>query len=84
MEKFISTKEMYNNFKAISNDVMENGSTYVVLKYSKPAYKITPLDQEIKKKKKYTTEDIHKFTFTSKNKKEKSLATNFKKYIYQA
>ncbi len=81
MQKFVSTKELYTNFKKVSEEV-QNGTTFIVLKYSQPAYKITPLEEEEKGgSKKYRLEDLSQFVFKSKN-KEKDLATSFKKYIY--
>ena len=81
MQKFISTKSLYTNFKKISDEV-QKGTTFIVLKHSRPAYQITPLSTENFEEKKYTLKDIDQFTFQGKNKKEKNLATNFKKYIY--
>ena len=81
MPKFISQKQLYSNVKAISDEV-QNGTTFIVLKYSKPAYKIVPLyEKKNQSKKKYTMKDLDKFIFKSKN-KETNLATNYKKYIY--
>jgi len=78
MQKFISTKHLYSNIKTISEEV-QTGITFVVLKYSKPAYKIVPLDKKTEKK--YILRDISNFVFESKT-KEKNLATNFKQYLY--
>ncbi|PKL36504.1 hypothetical protein CVV38_01195 [Candidatus Peregrinibacteria bacterium HGW-Peregrinibacteria-1] len=83
MEKFVSTKEIYGNFKKVSDDVMKNGNTYVVLKYSKPAYKIVPFDDISSGDKKYGMKDLEEFVFSSKNTKENDLAISYKKYIYQ-
>ncbi len=81
MQKFVSTKELYANFKKVSEEV-QKGTTFIVLKYSQPAYKITPLeDGEKDESKKYKLGDLSQFVFKSKN-KEKDLATNFKNYIY--
>ena len=80
MQKFISTKSLYSSIKKVGDEV-QKGTTFVVLKYSQPAYKIVPLDAEDKNPKKYTLKDLPKFVFESK-KKEKKIATDFKKYIY--
>ena len=84
MTNFISTKELYRSLKKVSERVMK-GDTYIVLKFSKPAFQITPLENKTivsEKPKKYTWADSKKFMFTGKDKKEKNLAQNFKKYIY--
>ena len=81
MQTFISTKDLYSNIKKV-NEQVQKGMTFVVLKYSRPAYKITPLEQaDTEISKQYTLKDISKFTFTSKN-PEKNLAIDFKKHIY--
>ena len=84
MQKLISTKALYGNFKQISDEV-QKGTVFIVLKYSQPAYKIVPLDKEDYTiaigKKIHKMDDITEFTFKSKN-KEKNLAGTFKKYIY--
>ncbi len=76
----MSTKELYWNFKAVWKEI-EAGNTVIVLKHSKPVFKIVPFEWEPEKKK-YKLSDIWKFTFKSKNSKENNLAENFKKYIY--
>lgn len=45
MQKFISQKQLYSNFKSVSDEV-QKGTTFIVLKYSQPAYKIVPLDED--------------------------------------
>ena len=85
MQKFVSTKALYGNFKKISDQVQQ-GTVFIVLKHSQPVYKIVPLEQQdlvvdLGKGKKHKIDEIKNFTFESKN-KEKNLATDFKKYIY--
>ena len=84
MTNFISTKELYTNLKKVSERVMK-GDSYIVLKFSKPAFTISPFqsaEQSAAQEKKYSWKDGKKFMFTGKDKKEKNLAQNFKKYIY--
>lgn len=83
MTNFISTKELYTSLKKVSENVMK-GESYIVLKFSKPAFQITPINTETSDsaKKKYSWNDAKKFMFTGKDKKEKNLAQNFKKYTY--
>jgi hypothetical protein len=78
MQKYISTKQLYSSIKQVGDDV-QNGDTYIVLKYSRPAYKITPLDNKTIKK--HTIKDIEQFMFTGK-KEEENLSTHYKKYLY--
>ena len=82
MQKFISQKQLYSSIKQVS-EAVQNGDVFIVLKYSKPAYKIVPLDDETTARdgKKYTKQDIHNFVFRSAN-KEQNLATDFKKHLY--
>lgn len=81
MQKFISQKQLYSNVKNISDEVQQ-GTTFIVLKYSKPAYKIVPLDEEVSSSKKsYAIQDVDKFIFKNKNKKNK-LAISYKEDLY--
>lgn len=80
MTKTIAKKELYRSLKMVSDDVMQNGVTYVVIQNSKPAFLIKPTEE--KKDKKYKKSDILKFAFESKNAEEKDLALNYKKYLY--
>ena len=43
MNKTITKKELYQNLKAICQEVMEKGVSYTVYQYSKPAFNINPL-----------------------------------------
>lgn len=81
MTKTISKKELYRNLKDVSDDVMQNGTTYTVVQYSKPAFQITPMHSLYLKK--YRREDGKKFMFTGKDKSLRNLATTYKKYLYQ-
>lgn len=75
MQKFISQKQLYSNFKSVSDEV-QAGTTFIVVKYSKPAFKISPLDGNTAvQKKKYTMKDLDKFVF--KSKKKSSLIEDF-------
>lgn len=78
--KVISKTTLYKQLKVVSDDVMQHQQTYVVFQGSKPAFKITPID-EAKPTKKYRKEDIYKFMFKSKH-PDKDLARNYKKYLY--
>ncbi len=80
MNKVVAKKDLYRQLKEISDDVMKNGVSYTVIQNSKPAFCITPILSEVTKK--YDKEDIYKFIFHSKDKKEKNLAQNYKKYLY--
>ncbi len=80
MTKTISKKELYRNLKDVSDDVIQNGTTYTVIQYSKPAFQITPLD--IMPKKKYQKTDIERFIIHEKSSKKTNLSTTYKQYLY--
>jgi hypothetical protein len=42
MQKFIPATKVYSDFKAISDEVINDGVTFIVLKHSVPAYEIKP------------------------------------------
>lgn len=81
MQKYVPATQLYSRFKSISDEVEKNNVTFIVLKHSRPVYKITPMETE-NEEKKYSLTDIKKHTFRSKNPKEKNLSTGFKKYLY--
>lgn len=81
MTKTVAKKDLYRHLKDVSEDVMKNGVIYEVLQNSKPAFYIVPLTTFSEKK--YKKEDLMKFVFDSKNKKEKDLALSYKKYLYK-
>ncbi len=81
MTKTISKKELYRNLKEVSDDVMENGTTYTVVQHSKPAFQITPIQTPHLKK--YSREDGKKFMFAGKDMSLKNLATTYKQHLYQ-
>ncbi len=78
MPQMIPMKELYGNLKKVG-DAVESWTTFIVLKHSKPVYRITPIVQT--KEKKYNIDDIDNFVYKSDN-KETDLALNYKKYIY--
>ncbi len=67
MQKFISQKQLYSSIKEVSDDV-QNGTVFIVLKHSRPAYKIVPLNDKNPTTK--TTDrggdDFHKYIFQGK------------------
>lgn len=80
MTKTIAKKDLYRQLKLVSDDVVQNGTVYTVIQNSKPAFHIVPIAQY--QEKKYKKEDIFKFMFEGKDKKEKNLALNYKKFLY--
>lgn len=82
MTKTIAKKDLYRNLKTVSDDVMKYGIVYTVFQNSKPAFCITPLEMAHTEKK-YEREDVKNFIFNSANKKEKNLATTYKKHLYK-
>jgi len=82
MTKTIAKKDLYRNLKAVSDEVMKNGTVFTVFQNSKPAFYIMPLTIEDQEKK-YEKKDILSFIYDSKNKNQKNLATTYKKYLYK-
>lgn len=80
MTKTIAKKDLYRQLKMVSDDVVKNGTVYIVIQNSKPAFHIVPIENQ--EKKKYRREDMFKAIFHSKNEKERNLATTYKKYLY--
>ncbi len=78
MTKFISQKMLYSNFKNVSDQV-QAWVTFIVLKYSKPAYKIVPLVDENNDKKKYKLSDLNQFCFSTW---DSNLSKSIEKYAY--
>lgn len=81
MQKFISAKALYSDLKKVGEEVQSLGTIFIVLKHSKPAFKITPVEEK-EPQKKYKLSDIRSFGFSGKRKDEHDLATNYKKYLY--
>ncbi len=57
MTKTIAKKDLYRQLKLVSDDVMKNGTVYIVFQNSRPAFCIVPLDF-FQEKKKYSSEDM--------------------------
>jgi antitoxin (DNA-binding transcriptional repressor) of toxin-antitoxin stability system len=64
-EKLIGIKNLQNNLKRVSDDVL-NGKSFLVLKNSKPVFRIVPLSEE--KLPKYSLDDFKKIQFKSRSK----------------
>lgn len=77
MTSFVSTIDLHRNLKKITDQVMK-GSTIIVLKHSKPAFKISPL--EIAQQTTYSKQDVLNFSFSSTS--DKDLSLTYKQYIY--
>lgn len=80
MTKTIAKKDLYRNLKAVSDEVMKNGTVFIVFQNSKPAFRIVPLTMDYPEKK-YEKTDLINFIFEGKNKNEKNLATTYKKLL---
>jgi antitoxin (DNA-binding transcriptional repressor) of toxin-antitoxin stability system len=83
MTHYISTTELQSSLSKIGEEVI-GGETYIVLKYSKPAFKMVPFEPTHvpTQEKKYTLKDLDRFTFKGKRKNKTNLAQNYKKYLY--
>lgn len=76
--KIIGVKQLYKNLKTISEETL-NGHSFIVVKNSKPVFKIEPINQDILKKKKYNMADFKKIQFKSKY---KNLSKDIDKIVY--
>lgn len=76
METTMSIKDLHINLKKIP-DMVDSWDDILVLKNSKPAFRITSV--RAKRWKKYTMNDLMKLQFSSK---EKTLSLDMDKYIY--
>lgn len=74
-EQIIGIKQLYTNLKEISHEALY-GQSFIVVKNSKPVFRIEPI--ETVKKKKYNLEDFKKIQF----KGGKNLSKNIDKIIY--
>ncbi len=63
--KIVGIKELHKKLKKIS-DATEKGQSFLVVRNSKPVFKIEPIDN--KKEKKYSLKDFKKIQFEAKYK----------------
>ncbi|MEA2088911.1 MAG: hypothetical protein U9O55_03680 [Patescibacteria group bacterium] len=75
--KIIGVKQLYRNLKTISEETL-NGHSFIVVKNSKPVFRIEPISKSDNKKK-YTLDDFKKIQFKSKY---KNLSKNIDKILY--
>ncbi len=80
MTKTISKLELYRNLKAVSDDVMKNGTVYTVLQHSQPAFQIGPVNNTPAKK--FSRSDGKKFMFIGKDIALRDLSRTYKQYLY--
>ncbi|NCF75150.1 MAG: hypothetical protein GWO87_01530 [Xanthomonadaceae bacterium] len=76
--KIIGVKQLYKNLKTISEETLR-GHSFIVVKNSKPVFRIEPINNENDNKKKYTLADFKKLQFKSKY---KNLSKDIDKIVY--
>ncbi len=76
--KIISVKQLHKELKNIA-DLALKGHSFIVVKNSKPVFRIEPIKEN--KIKKYTLDDFRKIQFRFKN---KNLSKNIDNIIYPA
>jgi antitoxin (DNA-binding transcriptional repressor) of toxin-antitoxin stability system len=81
MEHTISQKELYSRLSSIGTEVM-NGSVYIVLRHSKPVYKMVPLGDNGGGTKKYSIKDLPQFIKKGKDPSASRLSEQVKKFVY--
>ena len=62
--QIIGIKQLYTGLKDITEQA-RRGQSFLVVKNSKPAFRIEPPDEQPQRKKKYTLKDLEKITFRS-------------------
>jgi antitoxin (DNA-binding transcriptional repressor) of toxin-antitoxin stability system len=75
-DKMIGIKELHRNLKSVSEEVLR-GQRYLVIRNSKPVFKIVPLEND--KLPKYSLKDIKKLQFESRS---KNLSKNVDNVLY--
>lgn len=60
-ENTIWVRELHYNFKEISDKVIKNQEEFLVIRNSKPIFKIVPIKKTVKKK--YILQDFSKLEF---------------------
>jgi len=78
--QIIGIKKLHKNLKQISEATLD-GQSFLVVKNSKPVFKIQPIDDVKLKKKKYKLDDLWKIRFENK---DKNLSKKIDKILYTA
>lgn len=76
--KTIGVRELTRNMKTISR-AAKHGASFIVMKNAEPVFRIEPVAEEIKKKGKYTKEDLFSIRFNSG---EKDLSQRIDEIVY--
>lgn len=76
--KIIGVKQLHKELKEISRKTLR-GHSFIVVKNSKPVFRIEPINQKGLKEKKYTINDLWKIRFKSR---DKNLSRNIDKILY--
>ena len=75
-DKIIGIKELHTKLKIVSNETLE-GQSFIVIKNSKPVFKIVPLEKNSLLK--YSLDDFKKIQFTVN---DKNLSKKIDNIIY--
>jgi antitoxin (DNA-binding transcriptional repressor) of toxin-antitoxin stability system len=75
--QIIGVKQLYKNLKRISEAAI-NGESFLVVRNSKPVFRIEPVKKIAKKK--HTMEDLWKIRFKGK---DRDLSKNIDKILYK-
>ncbi len=62
--QIIGIKQLYTGLKDITEQV-RFGQSFLVVKNSKPVFRIEPVEKTVQPRKKYTLKDLEKITFSS-------------------
>lgn len=75
-EMIIGIKDLHKELSSIPDQV-KNGTTFIVVKNSKPAFKIVPIDTQ--EEKRYTLDDLFALQFDGG---DPNLSANIDKIVY--
>ena len=76
--QIIGVKQLHKELKKISAKTLR-GHSFIVVRNSKPVFRIEPINQKSLKEKKYTIDDLWKIRF---KKRDKNLSRNIDKILY--
>lgn len=76
--QIIGVKQLHKELKKISAKALR-GHSFIVVRNSKPVFRIEPINQKSLKKKKYTMDDLWKIRFKNR---DKNLSRNIDKILY--
>ena len=78
MEKTMNIKELHKKLSIIP-DILKSWEEIIIIKNSKPSFKIVPLEYN---EKKYSLKDFKKLQSLTWKKEDKHISKNIDKYLY--